>query len=130
MSKKNKCTLCISGLKNNNPEINTNKSELVEMKTRGFLTHPSGNMYNILQVLEASFQKHCSSPDVFENTYNEFLLASTNLKFPCENHKTDVMVEIFTSYICMRMRQYTYMENQKSKKLNRTKKKLSKLVSC
>uniref|UniRef100_A0A2S2PSU5 Transposable element P transposase-like RNase H C-terminal domain-containing protein n=1 Tax=Schizaphis graminum TaxID=13262 RepID=A0A2S2PSU5_SCHGA len=60
LSKKTKCTLCISGLKNNNSEINTNKSELVEMKTRGFLTHPNGNMYNTLQVIETSFQKHCT----------------------------------------------------------------------
>jgi len=82
LSKKIKCTLCICGLKNNNSEINTNKSEIVEMKTRGFLTHPNGNMYNTLQLIKTSFQKHCSSPDVFENTYNEFLLASTNLKFP------------------------------------------------
>ncbi|KAF0756190.1 Uncharacterized protein FWK35_00023834 [Aphis craccivora] len=75
-----------------NSEINTNKSELVEMKTKGFLTHPNGKyMYNILQVLETSFQKHCSSPDLFENTYNEFLLASTNLKSPCGHHKTDMM---------------------------------------
>jgi len=70
LSKKNKCSLCISGLKNS--EINTNKSELVEMKSKGFLTHPNGNMCNILQVLETSFQKHCSFLDVFENTDNEF----------------------------------------------------------
>lgn len=30
LSKKNKCTLCISGLKNNNSEINTNKSDLLK----------------------------------------------------------------------------------------------------
>jgi len=40
-----------------------------------------------------------------------------------------MITDIFTIYITMRMRQFTYIENQKSNKINRTKKKLSKLVS-
>lgn len=74
------------------------------------------------------FSKHPNSPDVFENTYNEFYLVSTNLKFPCPNHKNDIS-DIFTTYIVMRMRQYTYSENQKTKKINRMKKKISKLTT-
>ncbi|KAL4097269.1 hypothetical protein QTP88_022069 [Uroleucon formosanum] len=45
-------------------------------------------------VQETCFCKHVSSADVFENTYNEFLLHVTNLPFPCTDHKHEIMTEI------------------------------------
>jgi len=39
------------------------------------------------------------------------------------------MTDIYVHYITMRMRQYAYAKNQEMKKQNKTKKKLSKLVS-
>jgi len=64
-----------------------------------------------------------------ENTYNEFFLHLTSLTFSCSIHKYEIITDIFTIYITMRMRQFTYNENQKLNKTNRAKKKLSKLVS-
>jgi len=118
----------MNGLKNCSQETKS-ESELVNLKNEGFLTHPNVNLFKILQVFESCFTKHASSPDVFENTYNEFFLISTNLKFPCPDHKKQMMADIFSSYIIMRMRQYTYTENQKTQKLNRTKKKIAKLTT-
>jgi len=105
------------------------ESELVNLKSKGFLTHPSGNLYKILKVLETCFCKHASAGGVFENTYNEFFLHVTRLTFSCSIHKYEMITDIFTIYITMRMRQFTYIENQKLNKNNRAKNKLSKHVS-
>ena len=115
-------------MKNNTNNIGS-ESEIVNLKTRGFLIHPNNHLYKILQMLEISFCKHANSKDVFDNTYNETFLQISAIPFPCSEHKYEVITDIFTMYIIMRMRQYTYLENQKEKKNNRTKKKLSKLVS-
>lgn len=76
--------MCIKELKN--MSVYTSKSELVNLKSKGFLIHPNENLFNILQVLDTCFSKHGSSPDIFENAY-EFFLVSTNLKFSCSIHK-------------------------------------------
>lgn len=65
--------MCIKGLTNIS-DTHKNKSELVNLKSKNFLTHQNENLFNILWALETWFSKHDSSPDVFENTYNEFFL--------------------------------------------------------
>jgi len=89
------------------------ESELVNLKSKGFFSHPSGNLYKILKILETCFCKHASAGDVFENTYNEFFFRVTSLTFSCSIHKYEMITDIFTIYITMRMRQFTYIENQK-----------------
>jgi len=121
LSKKSSCDLCINGLKNCS-QVTKSESELVNLKSEGFLSNPNENVFKILQV--CVFTKHASI--VFENTY-EFFLISTMLKFPCTDHKKQMMADIFSYYIIMQMSQYTYTENQKTQKLNRTKKKIAKL---
>ncbi|KAE9522345.1 hypothetical protein AGLY_017257 [Aphis glycines] len=97
LCKKSKCEVCIKNLKNDG-NLGM-ESELVNLKSKGFLTHPS--------VLETCFCKHASASDVFENTYNEFFLHVTSLTFSCSIHKYEMIKDIFTI----------------------AKKKLSKLVS-
>lgn len=100
--------------------MSRSEASLVEMKSRGFLTHPDLNLFNILKLLESCFDKHKSSQNVFEDTFEEFFKTNNlKLKFPCADHKNQVMSDLFTYYITMRMRQYTYMINQENKKTNR-----------
>lgn len=105
-------------------------ADLVNLKTRGFLMHPSHQMFHIIKCLESSFIKFADSFNVFEETYEDFFKnEDLSLKWECSDHKTDIFTNVFTLFITMRMRQYSYAKNINSKKLNRTKKKLSKLVS-
>jgi len=77
-----------------------------------------------LKHLETCFSKHAASHDVFENTYNEFFSMHIGLKFPCLEHQTEILTNIFSFYITMRMRLYSYLINQNEKKQNKTKKKI------
>lgn len=63
-------------------------------------------------------------------TYEEFFKRNMTLKFSCsiKEHQIKMLTDIFSYYIIMRMRQFTYIQNQKKKKENKSKKKLSKLV--
>lgn len=97
------------------------------MKTRGYLTHPDHHMYIILKHLEMCFSKHVNSTDVFEETCNEFFKTKVGLKFMCLEHQSEMLTKIISYYLTMRMRQYTYMLNQNTKKHNNTKKKIVKI---
>ncbi|KAF0701702.1 Uncharacterized protein FWK35_00037271, partial [Aphis craccivora] len=127
--KHSKCEVCISNLKDYD-NIFRREGVLVNLKSRGFLTNPDQNLFNILKLLESCFVKHASSQNVFEDTFEEFFkINNLKLIFPCPDHKSRVMSDLFTYYITMRMRQYTYIINQENKKNNRSKKKLSKLTN-
>jgi len=74
--------------------------------------------------------KHAESSSPFDDTHEQFFQAENIIiTFPCNLHKTEIITDIFIMYITMRMRQYSYTKNQEAKKLNKTKKKISKLVS-
>lgn len=78
--------------------------------------------------MEISFTKFADSPNVFEEACNAFFDMKIKIKFSCTKHQTDMLVDICSFYITMRMRQYSYLQNQKNQKVNKFKKKLSKLV--
>lgn len=111
---------------NNVNNVLRSEETLVNLKSRGFLTNPDQNLYKILKLLESCFAKDASSQNVFEEFFN---INNLNLNFPCADHKSNVMCDLFTYYIIMKMRLYTYMINQQNKKNNRLKKKLSKLTN-
>lgn len=127
--KKIKCELCLTCLKSEYGQGSHPDADLVNMKTRGFLSHPNHHLYTIIKMFETSFEKHADSLNVFEDTYED-LLSNDNviLKWECSVHKSEILTEIYTMYIVMRMRQYSYMKNIESKQINKAKKKLSKLV--
>jgi len=118
----------LHGLKNFN-ENTSAEAELVNLKSRGYLTHPNNNLFKMLKKLEFCFTLHANSNSVFEETLDDFFNKYSNLTFPCTKHQTEILTDICSSFIIMRMRQYSYIKNQLNKKQNKTKKKLSKLVT-
>jgi len=104
-------------------------AELVIAKNKGYLTHPDSNLFNILKSLENSFTKFADELNVFDKTCEDFFKNNVHVTFPCVEHRTSMLTDICVYYLVMRMRQYSYMANQNNKKLNKTKKKISKLVS-
>lgn len=107
--------MCIKSLKN----INTSgagigkEADLIQAKTRGYLTYPSSNLYIIVKCFEECFAIHSNSSDVFQDTYETFFKQNFTLKFLCtiQDHKIEILTNIFSYYIIMRMRQFTYIEN-------------------
>ncbi|XP_050431053.1 uncharacterized protein LOC126839689 [Adelges cooleyi] len=129
MTVKTKCQLCASSIKTlNTAEYDTN-ADLIIAKSRGYLTHPNSIIYKIIKTLELSISQFINSPNAFEEICEDFLKQKIIFDFPCAAHKQNVLTDICTHYIIMRMRQYTFINNQKNKKLNKTKKKLAKLVN-
>lgn len=123
--KKKKCVICIDFLKNGNS--NHPAADLVHLKSKGSLLHPNIHLFNFLNVVEDCFSKHCHSYDVFLNVIDEITDSNVNFKFTCALHFTEVATEIIVYYLQMRLRQFSYQENLKFKKVSREKKKISKL---
>jgi len=114
-----KCEMCLNSLKPEYGQVVAPEADLVNLKTRVFLIHPNKNVYMLTKLIEMCFEKHAESPNVFEDTYEEFFSKNIRLTFPCSEHKSDVLTNIFNMYIVMRMRQFTYSTNQQNKKQNK-----------
>ena len=128
--KTTKCETCLMSLQTIYGTSSNPAADLVNLKTRGFLTHPNHYLFKLLESLELCFMKHAESLSPFDDTHEEFFQTENiTITFPCNLHKTEIITDIFIMYLTMRMRQYSYTKNQEAKKLNKTKKKISKLVS-
>jgi len=106
--KHTKCEVCKSSLQVAKCKLSNPAADLVNLKTRRFLTHFNQNLFQIIQVLKTCFLKNASSANSFDDTFEEFF-CTENLKlcFPCVEHKTDVLTDTCVMYITMRMRQYS-----------------------
>lgn len=61
-------------------------------------------------------------------TLDEFFNNNKSINFPCIQHKTEILTNIISNFIIMRMRQYSLVTNKNTIKVNAKKKKLAKLV--
>lgn len=121
--------MCIKSLKN----INTSgagigkEADLIHAKTRAIL-------HTLVVILICTLQPNAlknALPYILTQvmcfkipTYEDFFKQNLTLKFSCniQDHKIEMLTNIFSYYIIMRMRQFTYIENQSTKKQNKTKK--------
>lgn len=116
LSKRTKCEICLSGIRNiDGKTCNLNAAQLIHLKSKGFLTYPDGNFFMLIRLIETSFQIHAKSPNVFDDTVEHFFNNNYIIPFPCNDHKTEIVEYIFTSYLTMRMRQFTFMNNKEKK---------------
>lgn len=122
--KHKKCEKCIEFLKSG--DVTHQSGELVEAKSRGQLIHPNKYLFDFLSSIEHSFSEHCTDIDVFEKVVSD-ITQNIQFKFSCRLHLVKVTTEIIVYYIQMRMRQYSFQDNLKCKKITREKKKISKL---
>lgn len=74
---------------------------LTNIKSRGQLIHLNFNFLNIIKTIENSLERFCEDVDVFYLTVNDILHIS--ISFTCTKHKIDVMSDIFSYYITVRM---------------------------
>jgi len=108
--------MCVRGL-NTSQDCIGKESDLVKAKFKGYLTYPDSNLFIIIKNIKNCFAISENSNNVFEKTFNAFFKLNIRLKFACTDsqHQTVMLTNIFIYYITMRMRQYSYMQNQKNK---------------
>jgi len=75
-AKKTDCPACLAGIKNFD-EVTLNYAEFVNLKSRGYLTHPDSNFYVLLRRIESSFMKHANSAHVFDVSVEDFISNNT-----------------------------------------------------
>lgn len=109
--------------------INHPAAEIVALKSKGQLIYPNNFLFEFLSIVEHSFEKFCMDYDVFEKVVEDITENNFNFKYTCSEHKVDVACEIIVYYLQIRLRQFSYQENLKQKKVSREKKKISKLYN-
>ncbi|KAF0732993.1 THAP-type domain-containing protein, partial [Aphis craccivora] len=122
-----KCSECITFFKSGDPSHSA--AALVALKSKGSLIFPNTHLYNFISAIEHSFSKYCHEFDVFEKVVQDVTGNDFNFKYSCAEHSTEVATEIIVYYIQMRLRQYSYQENMKLKKISSEKKKISKFYN-
>lgn len=73
-------------------------------KSRGYLTHSNSYIFILLKALNISFTKFADSPNVFDQTCDDFFQTSSTIKFSCPEHQNSILSDIWTYYAIMRMR--------------------------
>lgn len=109
--------------------------KFIQLKSKGFLTHPSVELFNLISVLEEvtleTLKKNYIGADFIFNITEE--LAKKHLPFVgCDTHKRDLVRRIVTFYLTMRMFFIVKQCNKNDcieKEVTREKRKLSKLAT-
>jgi len=105
LEKNIKCELCLTCLKSECDQGSHSDADFVNTKTRGFLSHPNQHLHTIIKMFETSFEKHADSLNVFEDTYEDLLDNDHVIfKWECSVHTSEILTEIYTMHIVMRMR--------------------------
>lgn len=66
-------TLCLSALIVKDKFIDLPEAELINVKSKGGLTHPNLNLFHFLSNVEECFAKHCEQKNVFDLTVEDSL---------------------------------------------------------
>lgn len=99
--------------------INHPAAEIVALKSKDQLIYPNTFLFEFLSIVEHSFEKFCMDYDVFEKVVEDITENNFNFKYTCSEHKVDVACEIIVYYLQMRLRQFSYQENLKQKKVSK-----------
>lgn len=107
--------------------VNVPEADLVNCKTKGWLTHPNMHLFDLFKCTEEHFAKHASDRDVYDKT-NDAVLENHNFMFPCSAHKEEMLAKLLHYYVCLRMRQYCRQLKKKNETNSHDLRKMSKLV--
>lgn len=92
------------------------------------LIYPNTALFEFLNTVEHSFGKHCNDFNVFQNVIDDITENQFNFKFSCPSRSVEVASEVIVYFLQMRMRQNSYQETIKLKKISREKKKFQNCI--
>lgn len=107
------------------------EAELVNIVSRGRLTHPSMHLYNLLRKVELRFQEEvqAQTPNIYDNAIDKLLSKDfEKITYPCDQHKTTAISHLIHYYLMIRMCQFSKQENKKFAQISQERKKLAKLT--
>jgi len=118
------CSCCTSSIVSGNGS--NSLSQLVNIKTRGGLIHTNIHFFDLIRYVEKCFAENCTFSNVFDVTVDK-VLDTYDFTFPCKEHGSEILSYAIFYYLRLRMRQFTFQENQKHKKKSIIYRKISKL---
>ena len=103
-------------------------ADMTNVKSYGFLKHPSKPLYTILIHIENYFSSHVKMSD---NIYEDCVEYAKTLKlsFPCAYHGQYIIAYLIHFFVVTRMKQYYSVEKKSNTKKSQSLKKQAKLRS-
>ncbi|KAH8040670.1 hypothetical protein HPB51_011985 [Rhipicephalus microplus] len=110
------CSICKNALQGKQGLASVPEADLVNCKTRGWLTHPNMHLFDFFKYTEEQFAKYAGDRDAYDKT-TDAVLENFHFTFPCGTHKEEMLAKLLHYYICLRMRQYCrQLKNRHEKK--------------
>ncbi|KAH8036118.1 hypothetical protein HPB51_017929 [Rhipicephalus microplus] len=100
------CSICKNALQGKQGLASVPEADLVNCKTRGWLTHPNMHLFDFFKYTEEQFAKYAGDRDAYDKT-TDAVLENFHFTFPCGTHKEEMLAKLLHYYICLRMRQYS-----------------------
>lgn len=119
------CGTCKNALTYTDNSLRIPEQELVTLKSRGRLIHANKHFFHLIRNVEENFTEFCRDSRAFELTTSK-VLDTYPFQFPCLEHGSELLSYAVFYYVRLRMRQFTYQENQKKAKKSANQRKLSK----
>lgn len=128
------CQACVDSLTLSKNDIIPEKHKLIEMKSKGYLKHPSVKLYDLISVLEISILQTIHEKGIEKNTLqkiSETLETFSSINFVgCSKHEMLLTRRIVIFYLTIRMlfvcKEYNKIHNELKEK-SREKRKAAKL---
>ena len=129
-----KCTVCrvafLSSVNESGEQLMAKQPVAILASEEG-LIHPSTRLFNLLKIIERSFDENCKFRDVYQLVLND-VTANNIFSFPCEEHTRELIAIIIHEYLTLRMRELAkneMLQIRDEEKLNAARKKMSRLCS-
>lgn len=136
-NKPSQCQTCVDSLILSKNDVIPERHKLIELKTKGYLKHPSVKLYDLISVLERSILQTLKDDGIQENTLLKIAETLEKFEFPltfvgCTEHELLLTRRIIIFYLTMRMllvcKEYNKIHNELKEK-SREKRKAAKLTS-
>ena len=129
--KESKCDVCKNSFASSyeNLVVGCKQTDMVNIKSRGGLTHPNINLFSLFLKLEELFEKHRKKNNVYRDVINEFFQSQYAVSFPCENHKDDIIANLMHYYITSRMRHLSRIISREEIRKSQSQKKMGNLYN-
>ncbi|KAH7964173.1 hypothetical protein HPB51_027589 [Rhipicephalus microplus] len=121
------CSICKNALQGKQGLASVPEADLVNCKTRGWLTHPNMHLFDFFKYTEEQFAKYAGDRDAYDKT-TDAVLENFHFTFPCGTHKEEMLAKLLHYYICLRMRQYCRQLKNRHEKKSHDLRKMAKLV--
>lgn len=126
--KKEKCLECKKAFQSSHENLiyGIEEADLLNIKTKGGLTHPNIRLFSLFSTIESYFEQFVDDSRVYMLIVDKLIEDDIKMTFPCTEHADQKLPELVHYYVQLRMLKTAKLKNREGKKQSAEMKKNSK----